>query len=105
MLNIKFNLSAEVRHIEYPIRFKGKNICVHCGAEGYLEFVDAFGNKTKHEIHPFDHIICLNCGKRFSIQWDPDDLDPKKMVPSAVAPSIKQEFVNLFNKSGKSYDI
>lgn len=102
MLNLKFSIKAELQSIRYPIQFNGRNICVHCGAEGSLTFVDAFGKETNKEIHAFDHLKCKNCGRNYSILWQTDPVN-NKMFPTAVAPSIKQEFLNIVNKP-KEFD-
>ena len=96
MLNIGVNVNIDITQKQYPIYFDKKNICVHCGAEGRLTFVDKFGNETKKEIHPFDHIKCKACGRRYSIYWQVDPSNGR-MYPCAVDPSFKQEFVNLVN--------
>lgn len=94
MLNIGLNVKLEVNKVQFPIYFERNNICVHCGSEGQLIFVDKFGRETKTEIHPFDHIKCKSCGRLYSILWQRDESNGK-MFPTAVDPSFKQEFVNL----------
>lgn len=96
MLNIGFNLDIDIKQTKYPIYFEKNNICVHCGSEGQLTFVDKFGNETKREIHPFDHIKCKSCGRHFSILWQTDS-NTGRMYPCAVDPSFKQEFINIIN--------
>lgn len=96
MLNIGINLKVDVNQVQYPVYFEKKNICTHCGAEGELVFVDKFGKETKKEIHPFDHIKCRKCGRPYSILWQRDE-DNNKMFPTAVDPSLKQEFINLLS--------
>ena len=93
MLNFKVNVQAE--KIEYPIYFEKKNTCIHCGKEGSLVLIDAFGRETKQEIHPFDHIKCTACGRKYSIKWNIDESNNSKMYPVAVEREIKQEFINL----------
>lgn len=94
-INFNLNLDADVKETHYAFIFIGQNVCPHCG-QNSLKFVDKFGRETTTEVYPFDHIKCTNCHRRFSIRWMKD---PKtgKMVPSAVEPSIKQEFNNLIN--------
>lgn len=94
MLNFKLNVGLNVQETMYPIYFDRKNICVHCGAEKSLVFVDIFGRETRQEIHPFDHIKCKACGRNYSILWQRDD-EKKMMYPVASDPSIKREFINL----------
>jgi hypothetical protein len=94
MFNIGVDVNLNVKDVVYPIYFDKKNICVHCGAEGALMFVDKFGNKTRKEIHAFDHLECTRCGRIYSIKWQVDD-NTQRMYPTAVDPSIKQEFFNL----------
>ena len=93
-LSAKLNLTAEVKKTTYPITFDRKNVCVHCGAEGSLIFVDKFGRETNKEIHPFDHMKCRNCGRNYSILWKRDE-ETGKVYPSAVGMELKQEFLNL----------
>lgn len=94
MLNIGINLNIDVNKVQYPVYFERKNICVHCGAEGELVFIDKFGRETAKEIYPFDHIKCKICGRTYSIKWQRDESNGK-MFPTAVDPSFKQEFINL----------
>lgn len=98
MLNFRIdaNLDLSVNKTEYPLYFEKRNVCIHCGAEGSLIFVDKFGHETNKEIYPFDHIKCKNCGKAYSILWQKDD-STGKMFPSAVERDIKREFLNLVN--------
>ena len=94
MLNIGINLNIDINKVQYPIYFERKNICVHCGAENKLVFIDKFGRETTKEIYPFDHIKCLSCNRTYSIKWQRDESNGK-MFPTAVDPSFKQEFINL----------
>lgn len=94
MLNIGLNIKLDIDKVQYPVYFEKHNICIHCGAEGQLIFVDKFGRETKNEIHPFDHIKCKSCNRLYSILWQRDESN-NKMFPTAVDPSLKQEFVNL----------
>lgn len=94
MLNFKVSVGLEVKNVQYPIMFDRRNICVHCGAENNLIFVDKFGRETKQEIHPFDHIKCKKCNRSFSILWE-KDASTGKMYPIATDPGIKREFLNL----------
>lgn len=94
MLNLKFDFGVSVSESKYPVTFHKRNTCIHCGADGSLEFVDIFGNKSNKEIHPFDHIKCKKCGRSYSINWEQEE-DSCKMYPVAVEPGIKQEFFNL----------
>lgn len=104
MLDFNINVDLQISQKEYPICFEKRNICVHCGKEGTLKFVDKFGNETRKEIHPLDHIKCNACGRHYSILWKKDQ-NSGRMYPTAVDPSIKQEFVNMFiNKTVKSTD-
>lgn len=75
----------------YPILFDKVNICVQCGAEGSLVFVDKYGNKTKQEIHPYDHIVCTKCGAKFEILWKKDG---ERMYPVAADPIYRDDFLN-----------
>ena len=67
MLNIGLNIKLDIDKVQYPVYFEKHNICIHCGAEGQLIFVDKFGRETKNEIHPFDHIKCKSCNRLYSI--------------------------------------
>ena len=94
MLNINLNISVDISKKSYPISFIKRNICVHCGAEGSIVFVDKFGSETRNEIHPFDHMKCRTCGRNYSIKWERDE-DTSKMYPVPVELGLKQEFLNL----------
>lgn len=98
MLNFRFNVNAniEVNQVQYPLYFEKRNICVHCGAEGQIIFVDKFGNETRKDIYPLDHMKCKACGRTYSIMWK-KDLEKEKMYPVPVETSIKQEFLNMTN--------
>lgn len=99
-LNVDFNLDLKETH--YPIIFNGKNVCIHCGAEGLLVFVDKFGRETNTEVYAFDHIRCKKCGRRYSILWQRDDNG--NMYPTADEYSIGQEFKNLINLKNNKRD-
>lgn len=101
MLNFKVNVDIDINSIKYPILFNKRNICIHCGAEGSLKFVDKFGRETRQEIHPFDHIKCCSCGRKYSILWKRDETNGK-MYPVATDREIKQEFLNfIYNQDIK----
>ena len=93
-------LSKEVyipeNKIRMPIYFDRKNVCVHCGGEGTLIFINRFGRATKDEITAFDHIECKKCGKKYSIKWTKDP-DSPKMYPSAVDTDVKDNFAKMIN--------
>lgn len=95
-INVKANLDVSIGSDkkEYPIYFERKNICVCCGAERSLKFVDKFGSITSKEIYPFDHIICTNCGATYSISWKRDSKNGR-YYPVPVDSSIKQDFLNI----------
>lgn len=88
-------LSINIKEYHYPVYFKNKNICVSCGAEGELAFVNIFGKEVKHEIHPFEFLQCKRCGAKYSIKWDKSNED-QKLYPSAVDKSFIKDFVNNF---------
>ena len=97
MIRTEINTDINFKEIHYPIYFDRKNICVSCGAEGDLQFVNIFGKNVNHEVHPFEYIKCSRCHAVYSIKWtrNPDD---GKLYPSAVDKNIGREFVNLFKK-------
>jgi len=95
MLRAKVNV--DITNVEYPIYFEKQNKCVACGCEGELTFVNIFGKETDKEIHAFDHIKCKQCGSVYSIKWDREP-GTGKLYPSAIDPSIKNEFTNLIMK-------
>lgn len=87
---------------EQPFYFERKNICVHCGVEGQLVFIDRFGRETKTDVHAFDHIKCKNCGEVYSIIWNREDTS-EKMYPSAIDRSIKTDFVNIVKNEVETF--
>lgn len=95
MLGIDVKLDIDVKKVNMPVYFPGKNVCTHCGATDSLLFVDKFGRESRKEINAFDHIICKKCNRLYSIRWDSDNNG--NMVPSAVNPSISRDLNNLFN--------
>ena len=99
MLDFRINVNANLslKRTEYPIYFEKRNVCIHCGAENQLIFVDKFGNQTKKEIYPFDYIKCRNCGRTYSIFWQRDQ-ENGRMFPTPVEREIKREFLNLMNR-------
>ena len=100
MLGLGFDVEIDIKKVHIPFHFKQKNECVHCGAKGMLTFVDIFGRAANKEINAFDHIKCANCGRMYSIQWEPDfSKDPSKMYPSAVDPNVIKDFKNLISIS------
>lgn len=96
MLGINVNLSVDVKKVTSPIYFQHKNECVRCGAKGKLVFIDRFGRECTREINALEHIKCKNCGKLFSIIWEPKE-GTDKMMPSAIDTSIATDFMNLLN--------
>ena len=94
MLNIDLDISVDINKKSYPISFIKRNICVHCGAENSIVFIDKFGSETRKEIHAFDHMKCRTCGRNYSIKWERDE-DTGKLYPIPVELGLKQEFLNL----------
>lgn len=94
MLGINLNLSIDAKKIQSPFYFQHRNECVSCGGKGTLVFVDRFGRESNREINALDHIRCKNCGKRFSILWEPKE-GTDKMMPSAVDSSVIRDFKNI----------
>lgn len=106
MLNIGLNYDSREKSFgvtatpySYPVYFEKRNICIHCGAENTLKFVDKFGRETSKDIYPFENIKCTACKTVYSIMWKPDE-GGKKMHPCATDKSIIREFVNAFNTKG-----
>ena len=98
-------LKVDIKEYHYPVYFKRKNICVSCGAEGDLVFVNIFGKETSHDVHPFESLKCKRCGALYSIKWDKSDED-NKLYPSAVDKSIVKDFLNNFkNKEDKEKEL
>jgi hypothetical protein len=93
MLNLGMRVKVDINKKLYPVYFDKKNICVHCGGQGTLKFVDKFGTETRDEVYPFDHIKCTKCGRLYSIMWK-KDTDNNVMYPVATDLSIKGEFLN-----------
>lgn len=98
LLNIATNVDIDVKKVQYPVTFEKRNVCVHCGGEGTLRFVDAFGRETRKEIAAFEHIKCTKCGRVYSIDWKRDPVNVNRMYPVAVDPSIGQQFDNFLNR-------
>lgn len=100
MLNLGVDVDIDVKKVHAPVAFVHKNVCVHCGGEGTLKFVDKFGRISSKEINAFDHIKCSKCGKPYSIEWSADESrDPDKLYPTAVEPDIKKGFMNIVKAS------
>ena len=93
-------LNIDIKEYHYPIYFKRKNICVSCGAEGDLVFVNIFGKEVSSEIHPFERLKCKRCGAEYSIKWEKSEEDDK-LYPSAVDRSICKDFLNNFKSNKK----
>ena len=91
-------LKVESKEYHYPFYFERKNMCVSCGAEGDLHFVNIFGKDASHEVHPFEYLKCKRCGAVYSIRWDKNQED-QKLYPSAVDKRIIDDFLNCFKKS------
>ena len=89
-------ISVEVQRIKYPVYFEHKNICIHCGAEGSLVFVDRFGREYDKELEVFEHIKCKRCNRIYSIRWDRDA--EGVMKPSAIDFGIGTQFSNFINR-------
>lgn len=96
MIKLGLDLNFEIQPIEYPLKIIGENICLHCGKTGALKTVNIFGRPDPSGIRPFSHIKCECCGRVFSIQWTP--VENGRMIPVAVSPSIKNDFLNLMSK-------
>ena len=96
MLNIsKF---VEVKHTKFPVWFEHKNVCIHCGKEGTLTFVDVRGRESTKEVAAFDHMRCTACNRLYSMRWTPLEDNPDVYRPSAVELNVKKDFMNIFNK-------
>lgn len=92
MLNLNVEVNINAKFPKIPIKLKGVNQCLHCGATDSLEKVNIFGKVTKQEIYPLDHIKCNKCGYDYSIQWE--DNGKGELIPVPVSPSLKQEAIN-----------
>ena len=97
MLNVNVDVNIDVKGYHYPFHFERKNICVSCGAEKALKFINIFGKESGSEIHPFESIKCSECGAPYSILWERGEDD--KMYPSAVDPTIKKDFISSFRET------
>ena len=102
MLGIDMNIKLDVKRITSPIYFQHRNECVRCGAKGKLVFIDRFGRECTREVNALEHIKCTNCGKLYSILWEPKE-GTDKLMPSPIDTSISVDFMNLvrFNKLKK----
>lgn len=94
MIKLGIDLNFDIQPIEYPITVIGENICLHCGSSGSLQTVNIFGRPDPSGIRPFSHIKCTSCGRIFSIKWT--RRENGKMIPVAICPSLKNEFLNMF---------
>ena len=99
MIKPTVDLNVELEEIHYPFYFERKNICVSCGAEGSLKFINIFGKESTHEVHTFESLKCSKCGALYSIKWTKGEND--KLYPSAVDKSITRDFLNNFKKKDK----
>lgn len=104
MLGLNYDVEIDIKSPTFPVYFKNKNICIHCGAHA-LSFVNVFGRTTsnKNSIDPFEHIKCMKCGRVYSILWEPGD--DGEMKPTAVEHNIQREFSNFVRSYGNNtYD-
>ena len=97
MIKPNIDLNIEFEEVHYPFYFERKNICVSCGAEGSLKFINIFGKEATHEVHPFESLKCSRCGALYSIKWDKNKNDGK-LYPSAVDKNITRDFLNNFKE-------
>lgn len=97
MIKTEIDVDVKFKEVHYPIYFERKNICVSCGAEGDLKFVNIFGKEVNSEVHPFEYIKCSRCHAVYSIKWTRDEITGK-LYPSAVDKNIGRDFINLFKK-------
>ena len=97
MLNINVDISFNKKKERFPVHLIGENLCLHCGAKNTLKKMDIFGNESKQEIYPLDHIVCSRCGYEYSIKWTEDPQGSGKLIPVPVSRSIKQEAVNTMH--------
>lgn len=65
-MNIPSTNQNENHHI--PIGFYNK-ICPLCGKES-LDYYDIYGRISKQEVHPYSKIVCRNCGKKLTFNWE-----------------------------------
>ena len=79
--------------MSYPVWFDNKNICVHCGAENSLFFLDKFGKKTKNSIYPLVGYKCSKCDAEYKIYWQKGDNG--KYYPSPIDPDIIDNYVDM----------
>ena len=97
-------LNIDIKEYHYPIYFERRNICVSCGAEGELAFINIFGKEATSETRPpFERIRCKRCGAEYSIRWDKSE--DGMLHPTAVDRTITKDFLNTFkNKKIKEFD-
>ena len=102
MLGLNMEVEIDIKKPKFPVYFKNKNICIHCGAVSSLIFVNGFGRATnKKSIDAFDHMKCTNCNRIYSILWEADENNELK--PSAVEYNIGREFSNFMNSYIKEH--
>lgn len=86
--------------LRYPIYFENR-ICPHCGSEG-MKFLDRNGKIVKNLIYPVEYMVCINCKRRFLIQW----IDKcNKKIPVPCAKSSIDEFEKNIIEFVKHKDI
>lgn len=94
MIGLKSEATV-TRKNKFPIYFEHKNICVHCGAENCLVFLDRFNNEFTKELEVFERMKCKKCNTEYYIRWDRNkDGD---MKPSAIGYNIPREYNNFIN--------
>jgi hypothetical protein len=63
---IDFNFNVGIKEIHYPFYFEKRNICLDCGAEKSLTFINIFGNESNSEVFPYYKIKCNKCRYRIN---------------------------------------
>lgn len=81
--------------IQYPVYFE-KNICIHCGHNGSLLFIDKMGNETKQPIYPIINMVCKDCGTEYFLEWIRNDND--KMIPICIDKDKIKNFESEISK-------
>ena len=54
-----------------------KNICMHCGKEDVLKYIDLHNEEHSQMIYSTKSVRCTNCGTEYFIHWSDVDGEMK----------------------------
>ena len=89
--------------VRFPVYFKHKDICIHCGAEDCITLIDIFGNNINtFNMYTVVYAVCNRCHRMYKLKWEPNENGEYEasVTDNSVALQYK-DFIERLNKEIK----